>query len=161
MDYVIGTTGEGFAGVYHEYNPSVWKGDTGFYKGDARSSIAEDESKTWEQLFVWAHPSYTGGSSMYFSMKSDNSFPPPEDRDYLLELVSVPGGITGAPAVGTVWEVPLGGEILVLELPTFLTTDGLAGYEFAFTMTAVPEPTAFGLVAVGMVPLLLRPRKGR
>ena len=59
---------------------------------------------------------------------------PPSDRHYLLELVNIPAGITGAPAVGTVWELSLE-EPFTLELPTYRTNDGLTGYEFSFTVT--------------------------
>ncbi len=65
---------------------------------------------------------------------------PPSDRQYLLELLSVPDGVTSPHPVGTVWELPLVGK-LTLELPTYHTTDGLTGYHFAFTITeAEPGP---------------------
>jgi len=56
------------------------------------------------------------------------------DRNYLLELVTVPDGVTGAPAVGTVWELPTD-ALFTVELPTYQTTEGLTGYEFSFTVT--------------------------
>ena len=46
----------------------------------------------------------------------------------------VPDGVTGAPPVGTVWEVPPD-ALFTVELPTHRTTDGLTGYEFSFTVS--------------------------
>ncbi|MBN2563245.1 MAG: PEP-CTERM sorting domain-containing protein [Phycisphaerae bacterium] len=161
LDYLIGTAGTGFAGVYHEYDPEGWLGDTGFYRTDYRSLLAPDEGMSWESLYVWADPSYPEEEeSMYFSMVSDSTYPPPPDRRYLLHLVSVPDGVSGAPDEGTVWELLLD-EVLTLDLPTYRTTNGLDGYRFSFTITAVPEPTTIGLVAVGGALLLSRSRRRR
>jgi hypothetical protein len=65
---------------------------------------------------------------------------PPESRQYLLKLLAVPEGVTGAPPAGTVWELPVQG-LFTLALPTYRTTNGLEGYRFAFTISdalAVP-----------------------
>jgi len=92
------------------------------------------------------------------AIEADAYFTPPGDRDYLLELLYVPEGISGAPEVGTVWTVPLD-ETFVVTVPTYRWSpdgpDGSEdphGYQFAFTMTAVPEPaSAFGLIVGGLI----------
>ena len=74
------------------------------------------------------------------TFQASSTVPPPSNRQYLLELLSVPDGVTGAPLVGTVWNLPSYGTY-TLWLPTYRTTDGLTGYEFAFTITeAQPDP---------------------
>ena len=96
---------------------------------------------------------------MNFSLVSDSLYPPPRDRRYLLELLQVPEGLEGSPPEGTVWELPLD-ELFTLKLPTHRTTNGLEGYQFALTFTAVvPEPGTFALLAVGVTPFLLRSRR--
>jgi predicted CXXCH cytochrome family protein len=83
---------------------------------------------------------------MPVTFEASESAMPPSDRQYLLELMSVPDGVTGAPAVGTIWKLPLA-EALTLYLPTYrdahtpTTIDSPTGYQFAFTMTeAEPGP---------------------
>lgn len=138
----------GFAGIYYEYNPPDWQGPTGFYHTDSRSLPAPHESRIWDSLYVWAYPSYPD-ETMFVSFQSFQAAQsslcgeqayraalPPSDRRYLLELLSVPDGVIGAPQVGTVWELPLG-PLFTLELPTYSTTDGLEGYRFAFKITRV------------------------
>jgi hypothetical protein len=132
--------------MYHEHDPFGWLGPTGFYHTDYRSLPAPEESKTWDSLYVWAFDSYTP-ETMYFSLLPDTSVlcqgrtaypaaPPPTDRRYLLELLSVPEGVVGAPAVGFVWELPVD-TLFTVALPTYRTSDGLQGYRFAFTITRV------------------------
>lgn len=141
--------------MFHENDPDGWDGPTGFYAADGRKRLLPDESKTWSPLHLWADPKY-GKPTMSLAVEADPYFTPPADRQYLLELTFVPEGIMGAPPVGTVWELPLD-EMFVLTVPTYQAEDGLGGYRFSFTMTAVPEPaSAIGLV-VGA--LLLRGRR--
>ena len=151
IDFLIGTTGSGFAGVYHENGQSGWLGPTGFYRFDLRSLPERNESKTWDSVYVWAALSYLN-QTMSFSMlaqpgacaeRSTSVLAPPLDRRYLLELLAVPEGVPEAPPVGTVWELPLQGTFS-LEMPTYRTANGLEGYRFAFTMTAaIPGPGDF------------------
>ncbi len=152
MDVRIAPNSSGSAGVYHENDPPAWNGVTDFYHSDFRSPLGREESKTWEPMCVWAGSSYPS-SLMYFTMrpgaftKCDKdsllSSPPPRDRRYLLELIQVPDGVVGAPEVGTVWELPLDNSLTVT-LPTYKTTDGLTGYQFAITITeAAPGPGDF------------------
>jgi hypothetical protein len=146
----------GYAGVYHEKNVGGWTGPTAFYFNDYRAPITPDEGKTWSPIFVWADPIY-GGELMAFSMEADADNPPPVDRRYFLELLTVPDGVTGAPPEGTVWSLPLD-QLLTLILPTYRTADGRTGYKFAYTVMPVPEPgtlTGLGLVAL----FLRRPRR--
>jgi predicted CXXCH cytochrome family protein len=77
---------------------------------------------------------------MSVTFQASTASVPPSNRQYLLELLRVPAGVTGVPAVGTVWVLPLVGQ-LTLYLPTYRATDGLTGYQFAFTVTeAAPSP---------------------
>jgi len=143
--------------MYHEYDPPTWTGPTEFYGRDHRSPPASDQSRTWDSLYVWATPEY-GTDVMYFSMRADTLFAPPDDRSYLLELLQVPDGVVGAPELGTIWEIPLDAPFTV-ELPTFATKNGLEGYRFAFTVSeVVPEPTTLSLLAIGGLMAIRRRR---
>jgi len=136
--------------VYREYDPPHWHGPTGFYHMDFQSLPSRNESKTWENLYVWAYPSHSS-NTMYVSFLADMTFlcegrtasrldPPPMDRRFLLELLSVPDGVVGAPPVGRIWALPRG-PLFTIALPTYRTTNGLTGYRFSFTITeAEPEP---------------------
>ncbi len=75
-----------------------------------------------------------------------------------------PSGISGAPPVGTTWEVPLD-ELFVITVPTYRWfPDGPDdpvdphGYQFSFTVTATPEPA--GLVLFGTIMLAGLRRRG-
>ena len=144
--------------MYHEQDPPTWTGPTAFYARDYRKPPRNDESKTWDSLYVWAGPTYSR-NTMFFSMQADTLFAPPDDRQYYLELLQVPDGVVGAPQLGTTWEVPLD-AMLTLELPAFGTENGLEGYRFAFTIsTVVPEPTTLTLLVAAVVPAILRRRR--
>ena len=120
--------------MYHENGGRAWEGPTGYYYEDWRSLPDPDQSKTWDTFYFWAKPEYNQ-ETMYLSLKSHELYPPPPEREYLLELLVVPDGVVGAPEVGTVWELPLGSEVFTLGFPTFKTENGLEGYKFSFTIT--------------------------
>ena len=149
--------GLGYAGVYHAEGLNGWTGPTGFLYNDLRAPMSPGESKTWAPLCVWGDPDYTG-EVLPFSMEPDFDHPPPPDRRYLLELLARPAGVEGGPPVGTVWELSLE-RLLTLYLPLYLTNNGLTGYQFAFTVTATPEPTT--IAALALATLFLRRRVGR
>ncbi len=130
--------GIGYAGVYHEPGLNGWTGPKLFLFSDWRSPIGPNESKTWEDVFVWADPIYAG-DDMAFSVEADLDYPPPSNRDYELKLVTVPEDVTGAPPVGTVWKLPMH-EVFTLLLPAHKSEDGTTGYEFEFTITAELDP---------------------
>lgn len=138
--------GLGYAGVYHAAGVDGWTGPTGFLFNDLRAPLAPGESKTWAPLYVWGDLTYQG-DVLPFSMEADPDVPPPPDRQYLLELLARPDGVEGGPPVGTVWELSLE-RLLTLYLPLYLTDDGLTGYQFAFTITATPEPTTMAGLAL-------------
>jgi len=86
------------------------------------------------------HVTFAAGAARCVQSPGDGVSVPPSSRRYLVELIRVPDGIVDAPAVGTVWELPLS-EQYTIDLPTYRTTDGLMGYQFAFTVTeARPGP---------------------
>jgi len=146
--------GLGYAGVYHAEGLNGWTGPTGFLYNDLRAPMSPGESKTWAPLCVWGDLTYTG-EVLPFSMEADPAYPPPADRRYLLELLARPDGVEGGPPVGTVWELSLE-RLLTLYLPLYVTNNGLTGYQFAFTMTAVPEPAT--MAALALATLFLRRR---
>ncbi len=139
----------GYAGVYHEKYVDGWMGPTAFYFNDLRAPLAPDESKTWDSIYIWADPIYSG-EVMPFSMQADAANPPPTNRTYLLELLAVPDGVIGAPPVGTVWHLPQS-DLFTLFLPTWRSFNGLDSYHFAFTMTAAPEPGTLDALAVAVL----------
>jgi hypothetical protein len=86
---------------------------------------------------------------MPLTLQADTLYAPPADRDYQLELLEVPDGVTGAPAVGTIWDLPLD-SLYTIDLPTYQTANGLEGYKFSFTIgEVVPEPGTLSLLAIG------------
>ena len=116
--------------------------------------LLPEESKTFSPITLWATGAYES-ETMAMAIEADPYFTPPSERTYLLELLYVPEGIEGAPEVGTVWEVPLD-KTFVVSVPTYRwSPDGPGdpnGYQFAFTITAVPEPASIlGLLVAAMV----------
>ncbi len=150
---------DGYAGIYHEHDPPPWEGPTGFYYSDHRGEMKPEDKKEFEAIFVWANTTYQQ-ETMFFTIQNNPLLPAPDDRAYILELVTLPKGIgEGAPPEGTTWNVPLG-NFLTIELPTFGTRNGLEGYEFSFTITEViPEPSSVSLLAATMGPVLMRRRR--
>ena len=158
MDVPTMLSNGGYAGVYHEYDAGSWTGPTGYYRRDFRGFIAPDEAMVWSPLHVWADPAFED-SKMALSFKADTLFPPPRNRDYLVELLYVPEGITGVPTVGTVWSLPLDSTFTIF-MPTYRSTDGAGAYQFSFTITPeVPEPGSLTLLLAAAVPMLVRRRK--
>ena len=94
IDTLTGTGLTGYAGVHHELDPFDWTGPTGFYHRDYRAMPEPLESKTWESICVWATPTFAN-DTMYYSMQGYGVLP--LDRQYLLELVQVPDGVSGVP----------------------------------------------------------------
>jgi hypothetical protein len=153
----------GYAAVFHENDPPDWEGPTGYYATDNRKPPLPEERKTFSPITLWATGDYEP-DTMSLAIEADVYFTPPADRTYLLELTSIPEGISGAPEVGTVWQVPLD-ETLVVTVPTYRwAPDGSEdphGYQFEFTMTAVPEPgTAGGLILAAVLVHTSRRRRG-
>jgi hypothetical protein len=144
--FAITNGGIGYAGVYHAEGINGWTGPTGFLYNDLRAPMAPGESKTWGPLCVWGDPEYVG-EVLPFSMEPDPDYPPPANRRYLLELLQRPANVEGGPPVGTVWELSLD-RLLTLYLPYYTTNNGLTGYQFAFTITATPEPATMAMVAL-------------
>jgi hypothetical protein len=141
----------GYAAVYHAYDPETWDGPEGFYGHDNRGPMGPDDSKTWFPLHLWATPDW-GPDTMSLAFEADPYFSPPADRSYRLELLFVPEDVTGAPEVGTEWEIPHDGPF-VLTVPTFRSQTGKDSYRFSFTITPVPEPA--GVVGLTIGALLL------
>jgi hypothetical protein len=146
LDMRLDPTGaSGYAGTYHVKGEGDWEGASGFYAADIRAGVAPNEGKTFAPIYVWADAA-NPGTVMYFSMEPGGSAVPPPDRLYILQLLAVPAGVTGAPAVGTSWLLPA--DSFTLELPAWATDDGLTGYQFGFTITpTMPEPATLSLLA--------------
>jgi hypothetical protein len=130
----------GYAAVFHNGEDSGWDGPTDFYRTDYRAPMAPGDSKTWAPIHLWADPYSYGQETMFLSVEPFAGNQPPSDRTYTIELLYVPDGIDGAPPVGTTW--PVDKSLVTIEVPTFATYDGMEGYRFSFTASAVPEPAA-------------------
>jgi hypothetical protein len=153
-DFLINPGALGYAAVFHENSPPDWDGPTGYYAADNRKLPLPDESKTFSPITLWATSDYEP-DTMSLAIEADPYFTPPADRNYLLELLAVPDGIGGAPEVGTVWQVPLD-EAFVVTVPTYRWApddpEDPHGYQFAFTITAVPEPASIlGLILAAVL----------
>jgi hypothetical protein len=120
------------------------------------------ESKTWAPLHLWANPDIYEPNTMTLSIEPASDVPPPADRTYTLELLYVPDGVQGAPPVGTTWSVPPD-QIFMIDVPTFMTYDGLEGYRFAFKIWPAecpaditgPDALPDGLTGIADLALLL------
>jgi hypothetical protein len=130
----------GYAGVYHEFDPPLWDGSTGYYGRDLRAPARATEAKTWAPLHTWATPAYPN-DTMSLALLPDPIYRPPNNRAYTLELLSVPAGITGAPPVGTTWLLdPDTSSAFTLDLPTYRAETGANAYQLALTFGAVNQP---------------------
>jgi len=142
------------AGVYHAQIDG-WDGTDGFYRNDYRAPLLPGESKSWVVYFWAANGSTPSNASLGFNW-SLNSGP---DVVGKVEYIQAPQGIVGGPEVGTVWTTA--GDHWV-QLPYYSTSDGLTGYAFKLTLTAVPEPSSILALAGGIAGLggfVLRRRK--
>lgn len=134
-------------GSYHRSDEVGWNGPTGFYKGDSRAQMHPGEVKTW-LLYIWAVPG-SAASDLTLNWQRVDS-----DGESLilarLEYTQKPAGVTGGPAVGSVWTSPPS-----MTLPFYTTSNGLTGHAFRFTLTMTPEPSSLlalggGLGALGL-----------
>ena len=147
---------EGYAALYHINEPGGWDGPTGFYDVDLMSVPAPDETRTWGPIYLWATPDYAD-PNMAFSLLMDEQHPLPSNREYTLELIGLPKDYVWPAGAPTSWIIPQGVLPLTIYMPTFTTQDGLEGYQFQVTMSAVvPEPTS--AVGVGLALFVLRRR---
>lgn len=140
------------AGVYHVSGQDGWDGGTGFYMYDRRAPLQPRQTKTW-MLYIWAMP---GTSPADFGCAWFQYVDPSVAAR--MELVQKPSGITGGPALGTVWTQAPG----LMTLPFYSTSDGLTGYAFKFSLTAIPEPSSLLalLAGLGGLGVMLRRRRG-
>ncbi len=133
---------EVYTGVYHVNGVDGWTGATAFYRFDQRAPMAPEETKTWTPIHVWSDPEYTAPECEIVFSPMSWAAPPPY-RSYTLELLYVPPEVTGAPPVGTVWDIPHDTDF-ALTLPSYPTANGLTGYRFAFTVG--PADPCYGLL---------------
>jgi hypothetical protein len=150
FDRPLEILGLGAAAVYHETGEQGWTGPTDYYITDYRAPLGADGSQTWSPLYLWANPEAYTDETMFLSIEPAADAVPPSNRHYSLELLYVPDGVTGAPPVGTVWDVQPD-HALVVEVPTYKSDDGRTGYQFAFTVGAVPEPAPVLAVAAALL----------
>ena len=140
FDWQTAQIAGGYAGIYHPHEVSPWDGPTGYYGVDRRTPLWPTEAKTWAPLRTWAVPSYAD-ATMSLAFLADPNYPPPDDRTYTLELLSVPPGVPGAPPIGTTWILPRDEETgFAIELPTYRAETGVDAYELAFTIGAANLP---------------------
>lgn len=127
--------GTWYVGSYHTADADGWT-DTGFLGVDQRAPLLPGEIKIW-WVYIWGSPE--GPFPYEYSTRWGWSDPYNRDMSVAtaFELFQKPAGITGGPAIGTVWNEPMG----ELMLPSYGTSDGLTGYRFRFSLTLVPEPS--------------------
>jgi hypothetical protein len=128
LEYLATAGTGGYAGIHHD-----WEGAEGCYRQDYRAPLAPSAGMTWAPLRTAANPDYEP-DNMFLSLMANAGYAPPADREYSLKLLHVPASVTGAPAVGSRWILPLD-ETLTLELPTHRGVIGEDAYEFAFTVS--------------------------
>ncbi len=128
------------AGSYRISGQDGWTGVTGFYSRDVRAPLLPGETKTW-MVYVWAVPGSSAqdfGSEWGWAVSSRD-----QSVEAKLEYIQKPSGVIGGPSLGTIWTTPP----TTLILPYYSTSNGLTGYGFRYTLTAVPEPSS--LIALG------------
>jgi len=140
-----------FAATYHSSVSDGWTGPDGFYQQDIRGSAPSTpgESKSI-QIYVWATPYVPANNDTIWLAYRFNSadFPPRESLSFRLTLRAKPQSISEGPEVGNTWELLVPeGEI---ELPIYRTDNGLTGYQFELTATAVPEPSSILAMLCGV-----------
>lgn len=127
-----------YAAAYKINGHEGWNGANGFYGGDDRGAIATGQTIT-EDIYVWAS---TGTSPE--RIKVAQGLSGVAGINYTLDLVSIPTGIIYNGL--THWTTP--GAII---LPFYSTDNGLTGYHFQATFTAVPEPSSILALVGGIV----------
>lgn len=147
-----------FAAIYQVEGTNGWNGTTGMYMCDLIPLLAPGQTMSW-QVYVWATPDTASDFNTIDLMTSGSIVSATDNIQAKLTLKDVPGSVTSAPSVGTVWDLSTNG--LTLSLPIYTTDDGLTGYHFELTATCVPEPSAFGVLACGFVGFLVQARKHR
>ena len=137
-----------YAATYHDCSTEpTWDGPTGFFDTDMRSPIGAGQSKTWT-IYVWAAPSLPSDASFVGIDFGYNIGTLPTDISFTLALRAKPVGVTGGPATGTVWD--LSRQPYGVNLPVYRTSNGLDGYVFDFTATAIPEPSSLLALLAGV-----------
>lgn len=143
-----------YAATYHDKDVDGWNGPAGFYQRDVRSPVPlqEGQSKNW-QIYVWATPDVPityNTIDIGCSSVMPNPIYWPEDLNFNLTLKAKPQGITGGPDVGTTWELLPHPHGVGIQLPMYRTDNGLTGYQFELTATAVPEPSSIIALLCGI-----------
>lgn len=146
-----------YAAVFHDEGAAGWNGSTGFYLDNYVGPLAPGQTKTW-QLYVWSTPDMPADyDTTHFMMNRMDNIALTGDFQFRLMLKSKPSSITGGPDVGTAWDLDMPG--FEIEFPTYRTDNGLTGYEFEFSATAVPEASSFLALSIGLVGLILRRKR--
>lgn len=134
-----------YMATYHANSVDDWGGATGFYVRDLKAPLNPGETKTWP-LFIWAAPSSTV-SDLHVTWGWYGG--PTAAVSATLELLQKPTGVTGGPSIGSMWTSPPSNFVL----PYYATPNGLTGYQFRLTLTAVPEPSSILALAGGIAGL--------
>jgi hypothetical protein len=158
-DYLAGSGAKVFCGTYHAHDPDSWSGPTGMYAYDRRAPVPHtiEAHRTWT-VYCWADPSLPSDLT-YISFTWLCARTAPAWLSVTLRLAAKPAGVTGGPAVGTMWNLSAQSDAGV-QLPVFRTSDGREGYVFDFTATVIPEPSSLLaiLASLGGFGMLLRRR---
>jgi len=139
--------------VYH--NEPDWTGPHGFYADDIRASLQPGDTKTWDNIYLWA----TAISVLpNFTIWFRPIYTPPTYWTYTLYLDYAPPAAnwTGP------WQWAISPtENTTLVFPTVKSQTGLEGYRFHFTVEAVPEPSSLAGLAVcgGLALVRLRTKR--
>jgi len=148
-----------YAAIFHAEEPNKWDASTGFYREDYVGLLTPGQTKSW-QIYVWSTPDMPADyDATYLVMNRMDNIALTNDFQFQLKLVSKPESVSGGPEVGTTWDFDI--PAFEVEFPTYRTDNGLTGYHFELTATAVPEPSAFAVLACGLFGILTQTRKRR
>jgi len=151
--------------IFHENGVDGWTGPSGFYDRDIRQPFDTlGTQKTW-LIYFWGDPNLDPECEwMIFGISRWFPMMPPTDYQFTLTLTHKPDGVVGGPDVGATWYPPTPLYIpTYIDLPAYRTDNGLTGYQFEFTATAVPEPSsilAFLCGLGGLAGFVVRGRNG-
>jgi hypothetical protein len=149
--------------IRHQQSVDGWNAPTGWYAHDFRGELPVGASKVFADIYIWSNPAFTG-TDIPLKWYWYTGQPDPENWTFNLQLIDIPDDISYNGPMSwnlTPCRTKTAPQLLV-NLPTYHTTDGMQGYRLRVTAVhAVPEPSglAIALPVLAAAVLALRRRQ--